>query len=316
MPITPMFHVHAWGVPYLATMRGGKQVYPGRYVPDTLARLIEREGVTFSHCVPTLFEMVMAGAKRCAVDLKGWKVIIGGAPLPHSLAAKGVEAGIDVFGGYGLSETCPILTISRLRTEMLAWDRDRQLDVRCWAGRPIDLVQVRVVDDAMNDAPRDGRTAGEVVVRAPWLTQGYLHDQAASNRLWENGWLHTGDIGMLTADGYLRITDRLKDVIKTGGEWVSSLDLEDMLQQMPQVAEAAVIGVPDPKWSERPLAIVVPRGNDTVELDQVHAHLMGFVSRGELSKYGVPERVVVVDQIPKTSVGKIDKKVLRQRYLA
>ena len=316
MPITPMFHVHAWGVPYIATMRGMKQIYPGRYLPDTLARLIEREKVTFSHCVSTLFEMVMAGAKRCAVDLKGWKVIIGGGPLPHSLAAQGLEAGIDVFGGYGLSETCPILTISRLRPEMLTWDRDRQLDVRCLAGRPIDLVQIRVVDDAMNDVPRDSRSAGEIVVRAPWLTQGYLHDQAASNKLWEGGWLHTGDIGMLTPDGYLRITDRLKDVIKTGGEWVSSLDLEDMLAQMPQVAEAAVIGVPDPKWSERPLAIVVPRGDDTVDPDQMRAHLMGFVSRGELSKYGVPDRVVVLDEIPKTSVGKIDKKALRQRYPA
>ena len=155
-------------------------------------------------------------------------------------------------------------------------------------------------------------------MRAPWLTQGYLHDQAElRDRLWAGGWLHTGDIGMhRPRTAICRITDRLKDVIKTGGEWVSSLDLEDMLQQMPQVAEAAVIGVPDAKWSERPLAIVVPRGDDTVELDQVHAHLMGFVSRGELSKYGVPERVVVVGEIPKTSVGKIDKKVLRQRYLA
>src|SRR5208337_1783810 len=152
--------------------------------------------------------------------------------------------------------------------------------VRCRAGRPIDLVQIRVVDAAMNDLPRDSRSAGEIVVRAPWLTQGYLHDQAASNKLWEGGWLHTGDIGMLTPDGYLRITDRLKDVIKTGGEWVSSLDLEDMLRQTPQIAEAAVIGVPDPKWSERPLAIVVLRGDDTVEPDQVRAHLMGFVLRG------------------------------------
>jgi fatty-acyl-CoA synthase len=260
--------------------------------------------------------MVMAGARRCAVDLKGWKVIIGGAALPHSLAAQGLEAGIDVFGGYGLSETCPVLTISRLRPEMLTWDPDRQLDVRCLAGRPIDLVQIRVVDVAMNDVPCDSRSAGEIVVRAPWLTQGYLHDQDASNRLWEGGWLHTGDIGMLTPDGYLRITDRLKDVIKTGGEWVSSIDLEDMLRQMPQVAEAAVIGVPDAKWSERPLAIVALRGDDTVEPHQVRAHLMGFVSRGELSKYGVPERVVVVDEIPKTSVGKIDKKALRQRYPA
>ncbi|HME23619.1 MAG TPA: fatty acid--CoA ligase, partial [Acetobacteraceae bacterium] len=314
MPITPMFHVHAWGMPYVATMRGTKQVYPGRYAPDTLLGLIEREKVTFSHCVPTLLEMVLASAKRRSFDLSGWKVIIGGAALPQVVAAQALDAGLDVFAGYGMSETCPILTISRLLPEMATWSRDRQIEVRCRAGRPISLVQIRTVDDAMHDVPRDGLSVGEIVVRAPWLTQGYLHDQASSEKLWAGGWLHTGDIGMIGPDGYLKITDRLKDVIKTGGEWVSSVDLEDMLLQMPQIAEAAVIGVPDPKWSERPLAIVVLRADDTVDTEQVRAHLMGFVSRGLLSKYGVPERVVVVDEIPKTSVGKIDKKVLRQYY--
>ena len=311
MPITPMFHVHAWGMPYVATMRGTKQVYPGRYAPDTLVALIESENVTFSHCVPTLLEMVLAAAKRRSVDLSGWKVIIGGAALPQAVAAQALEAGVDVFAGYGMSETCPLLTVSRLLPEMATWDRDRQIEVRCRAGRPVNLVQMRTVDEAMNDI-----ASGEIVVRAPWLTQGYLHDPLASENLWAGGWLHTGDIGMIGADGYLKITDRLKDVIKTGDEWVSSVDLEDMLRQMPQIAEAAVIGVPDVKWSERPLAIVVPRENETVDPERVRDHLMGFVSRGLLSKYAVPERVVVTDDIPKTSVGKIDKKVLRQRYSA
>lgn len=310
MPITPMFHVHAWGLPYVATMRGAKQIYPGRYAPDTLVSLFEREKVTFSHCVPTLLEMVLAAAKRRSVDLSGWKVIIGGAALPQAVAVHAVEAGVDVFAGYGMSETCPLVAVSRMLPEMAAWDRDRQIEVRCQAGRPVQLVQIRTVDDAMNDV-----SPGEIVLRAPWLTQGYLHDPEASEKLWAGGWLHTGDIGMITPDGYLRITDRLKDVIKTGGEWVSSVDLEDMLRQMPQIAEAAVIGVPDPKWSERPLAVVVPREGETIEPEQVRDHLMGFVARGSLSKYGVPERVVVVtEDIPKTSVGKIDKKVLRQLY--
>ena len=309
MPITPMFHVHAWGLPYLATMRGAKQIYPGRYVADTLVGLIEREKVTFSHCVPTLLEMVLGAAKRRSVDLTGWKVIIGGAALPQAVAAHAMAAGVDVFAGYGMSETCPIVTISRLRPEMAAWDRDRQIEVRCRAGRPVQLVQIRTVDDAMNDV-----STGEIVLRAPWLTQGYLHDPAASEKLWAGGWLHTGDIGVLTPDGYLKITDRLKDVIKTGGEWVSSVDLEDMLRQMPQIAEAAVIGIPDPKWSERPLAVVVPREGETIEPEQVREHLMVFVSRGLLSKYGVPERIEIAGEIPKTSVGKIDKKVLRKLY--
>jgi len=278
-------------------------------VPDTLVGLIANEKVTFSHCVPTILEMVLASAKRRDVDLSGWKVIIGGAALPQAVAAQALAVGVDVFAGYGMSETCPVLTISRLTPEMAGWDHDRQIEIRCRAGRPISLVQIRTVDEAMNDA-----SPGEIVVRAPWLTQGYLHDQVASEKLWAGGWLHTGDIGVLTPDGYLKITDRLKDVIKTGGEWVSSVDLEDMLRQMPQIADAAVIGVPDPKWSERPLAVVVPRENDVVETEQVRSHLMGFVSRGLLSKYGVPERVVVMEDIPKTSVGKIDKKALRQRF--
>jgi len=306
--------VHAWGVPYLATWMGLKQVYPGRYVPDALVELISREKVSFSHCVPTILQMVLASAIMRRLELPGWKVIIGGAALPKVLAHQALELGVDLYTGYGMSETCPILTLSRLEPHMESWDLQQQAEVRCKTGRPIPFVQIRVVDDQMNDVSHDGVTPGEIVTRAPWLTQGYLKDPASSEKLWTGGWLHTGDIGVIEQSGYLKITDRMKDVIKTGGEWVSSLDLEDLILKHTDVAEAAVIGVPDPKWSERPLGVVVAKsGRDLSEAD-VKQWLQDFAAKGIISKYGVPERIVFVDALPKTSVGKIDKKVLRQQY--
>jgi fatty-acyl-CoA synthase len=226
--------------------------------------LIRREKVTFSHCVPTLLQMVLTSARPKGVSLTGWTVVIGGAALPQTLARQALELGVDVFGGYGMSETGPILTLARLKPEAEAWDIDRQLEVRCKAGRPIPLVQIRIVDDAMNDVPHDNVSQGEVVVRAPWLTQGYLKDPQKSEKLWAGGWLHTGDIGVIDQEGYLRITDRIKDVIKTGGEWVPSLDMEHPICKHPGVAEAAVIGVPDPKWTERPLAVLVAKPGEAV----------------------------------------------------
>ena len=314
MPITPMFHVHAWGMPYVATTLGIKQVYPGRYHPDALVELIHRERVTFSHCVPTILQMMLASAKTKGVELSGWKVIIGGAALPQALARQALELGVDVLAGYGMSETCPILTLAHLKPHMEAWDIDRQAEMRCKTGRPVSLVQIRIVDEEMNDVPHDGTSQGEIVVRAPWLTQGYLKDPANSEKLWAGGWLHTGDIAVVDNEGYLKITDRIKDVIKTGGEWVSSLDLEDLLLKHPEVIEAAVIGVPDPKWTERPLAVVVVEPGSPVSEAEIRAHLHDFASRGVISRYGVPDRIVFVDELPKTSVGKLDKKVLRDNY--
>ena len=314
MPITPMFHVHAWGIPYLATTLGVKQVYPGRYHPDTLCELIRREKVSFSHCVPTILQMILATAAAKKIDLSGWKVIIGGAAFPQALARQALEMGVDAFTGYGMSETCPVLTLSHLQPHMESWGIDRQVELRCKTGRPIPLVELRIVDEAMNDVPHDGVSQGEVVVRAPWLTQGYLKDPANSETLWAGGWLHTGDIAVIDEAGYLKITDRIKDVIKSGGEWVSSLDLEDLILQHPAVAEAAVIGVPDPRWTERPLAVVVAQPGEWIGEAEIKAHLQGFAARGIISKYGMPERVVFVDALPKTSVGKLDRKVLRQQY--
>lgn len=315
MPVTPMFHVHAWGFPYVATTLGVKQVYPGRYVPDALVELIDQEKVTFSHCVPTILQMMLVSARNKGVALSGWTVLIGGSALPQALARQAMEAGIDVLGGYGMSETCPILTIARLKPHAEAWDIDRQLEVRCKAGRPIPMVQIRIVDEAMNDVPHDNASQGEVVVRAPWLTQGYLKDTQNSEKLWAGGWLHTGDIGVIDGEGYLRITDRLKDVIKTGGEWVSSLDLEELIRKHPDVAEAAVIGVPDPKWTERPIAVLVAKPGQEVNEADIKGLLHDFAARGVISTYWVPERVVFVDELPRTSVGKLDKKALRHKYI-
>jgi fatty-acyl-CoA synthase len=214
MPITPMFHVHAWGYPYIATMLGLKQVYCGRYVADSVVALFQREKVTLSHCVPTILRMLLDSAKKTDINLSGWKMIIGGALLPQALAREALEFGLDVYAGYGMSEACPTLTISGLMPKMYGWGFERQLEVRCKAGRSLPLAQIRIVDGEMNDLPHDGRASGELVARAPWLTQGYLKDLKSSEKLWEGGWLHTGDLATIDADGY-----NTESVIRTRNYW-------------------------------------------------------------------------------------------------
>ncbi|WP_432239349.1 fatty acid--CoA ligase [Herbaspirillum robiniae] len=313
MPLTPMFHVHAWGLPYVATMAGLKQVYPGRYVPDTICKLIVREKVTFSHCVPTILQMVLGCEAAREADLSGWKMIIGGSAMTGSLAKAARERGIDVFTGYGMSETCPILTLAHVPTEELGGDQEAAIRVK--TGRPLPLVAIRTVDEEMNDCPRDGKSTGEVVVRAPWLTQGYLHQAQASEELWRGGWLHTQDIGNIDERGYLQVTDRIKDVIKTGGEWVSSLQIEDIIARHPAVAETAVIGIADGKWGERPLALVVLKKDaaDVAEED-IRKHVLAAAENGQISRYGVPDRVQFVAELARTSVGKLNKRVMREQY--
>lgn len=317
MPITPMFHVHAWGVPYIATVLGVKQVYPGRYVPDQLLELIREEGVTFSHCVPTILHMLLSAPAANDIDFSKWKVVIGGGPLPRGLAMAAVERGIDIFGGYGMSETCPILAIAQIKPSKNAGERDEELRIRCKAGLPVPLVDLRIVDTEMSERPHDGVAVGEVVVRAPWLTQGYLDNPHASEQLWAGGYLHTQDLANIDADGYVLITDRLKDVIKTGGEWVSSLELESLISQHPGVAEVAVIGIEDEKWGERPMALVVPKaGHENLSEEDIKNHVRVFSGQGVISKYAVPQTVRIVQALDKTSVGKLDKKVMRERYAA
>ena len=314
MPITPMFHVHAWGMPYLATLAGVKQVYPGRYTPESVLALKAREGVTFSHCVPTILHMVLSHPNAQSMDLNGWKMVSGGSGMPRALAQHAVERGIDLIIGYGMSETCPVLTLAQVKSPLLAQGDDVSLRYRTCAGLPIPLVDRRTVDADGNDVPRDGVAAGEVVARAPWLTQSYFGNPEASAALWEGGWLHTADIGAICPEGYLHITDRIKDVIKTGGEWVSSIAIEDILARHPGVAEAAVIGVKDDRWGERPLAIVVRKSGAAVDAAALRAHVKTFVDDGAISKFAIPDRVEFADALDKTSVGKLDKKALRQRF--
>jgi fatty-acyl-CoA synthase len=309
MPITPMFHVHAWGIPYMATLMGVKQVYPGRYEPASLLKLLVTKKVTFSHCVPTIIQMLLQAEAAKSIDLSGWKVIIGGSALPKALAMGALERGIDIYTGYGMSETCPLLTLAQLTPELEKADLETQADYRTRTGRPVAMVQLRIVDGEMNDVPHDGKSQGEVVVRAPWLTQGYLHDTEKSEELWAGGWLHTGDVAVMSEDGWLKIVDRIKDVIKTGGEWVSSIDLEGMILQHAGVGECAVVGVPDEKWGERPVALVVKNGD--ADEEGIKALMADYADKGIISRYGIPDRVIFVDELPRTSVGKLDKKKMR-----
>jgi fatty-acyl-CoA synthase len=316
MPTTPMFHVHAWGFPWAATLAGVKQVYPGRYEPSMLLKLIKNEGVTFTHGVPTILQMLLGAAAAANTDLSGLKMVIGGSALPKALAKQALAAGVDIYAGYGMSETGPIACVAHVKSIDLGGDPEREVEIRTRAGMTAPLVDLRVVDPEMNEVPRDGKTAGEIVLRSPWLTQGYFDNPEGSEELWAGGYLHTSDIAVLTADGYVQITDRIKDVIKTGGEWVSSLQIEDLITQCSGVSEAAVIGVKDERWGERPMALVVrepKRANELTDAE-IKAYLKVFADKGVISKYGIPEKILFVEKLARTSVGKIDKKKLREKY--
>jgi len=316
MPLTPMFHVHAWGNPFVATALGVKQVYPGRYVPDEILALRRREGVTYSHCVPTILRMLLASAEATGFDLRGWKMCIGGSALPAGLAREALLHGIDIYAGYGMSETGPVMTVTRVDSPPGTLDEAQEIDRRCRTGVPVPLVDLRIVDADGRPLPHDDSATGEIVVRAPWLTQCYVGNQAASEELWRGGYLHTQDVARIDAHGYVQITDRIKDVIKTGGEWLSSLELEDLVSRHPDVAEAAVIAVRDKKWGERPHVIVVARPGRGANLSSkdIRNWIANAVEEGALPRYAVPERVTITDALPKTSVGKLNKRALRDLY--
>jgi fatty-acyl-CoA synthase len=302
------------------TLLGAKQVYPGRYAPDVLLGLIAREGVTFTHCVPTILQMLLNAPGSKDVDLSKLRMVIGGSALPRALVRTALARGIDVFAGYGQSESCPALTGMFLTTKELEGEAEALVERRTAAGKPGPLVDLRIVDADMSDLPRDGQSRGEIVVRAPWLTMGYLNDPAASEQLWAGGYLHTGDVATWDADGTIHIVDRVKDIIKSGGEWVSSLQVEDIISEKSGVVRAAVIAVSDAKWGERPMALVVAEpgfAKDSAEAAQeaIRAHVKTYVDLGVISKFAIPDRVTFVKELPLTSVGKIDKTALREKHL-
>jgi len=313
MPVTPMFHVHAWGVPYAATMLGIKQVYPGRYEPELLVDLLKEHKVTFSHCVPTVMQMMMASESIKTADLSNWHVLIGGSALTRGLCDAGAKLGIRMYTGYGMSETCPLLSATHLKPADLELPLEQQTSRRIKTGVAVPMVQIEIIDPDGKPVPHDGDAKGEVVARAPWLTQSYFKEPEKGEDLWQGGWLHTGDVASMEADSTLVIKDRIKDVIKTGGEWLSSLDLENLISQHPSIDAAAVVGVPDEKWGERPHALVVLKSGAKATLEELQEHLKTFVESGEINKWAIPGKIDFVEDIPKTSVGKINKKLIRDQ---
>ena len=311
MPITPMFHVHAWGIPYVATMLGIKQVYPGRYEPDMLCRLIKEEKVTFSHCVPTILQMVLAAPGAQGHDFGGLKMIIGGSALNRSLYEAAKARGIQLTAAYGMSETCPLISCAHINDELMAGSEDERTTYRIKAGVPVPLVEAAIMSADGTLLPADGESQGELVLRAPWLTQGYFREPEKGAELWEHGWLHTGDVATIDDFGFIDIRDRIKDVIKTGGEWISSLELEDLISRHPAVREVAVVGVVDPQWGERPFALLVLREGQSLDAKGLKEHLKPFVDQGSINKWAIPSQIALVTEVPKTSVGKLDKKRIR-----
>ncbi len=316
MPITPMFHVHAWGVPYVATLMGLKQVYPGRYEPNRLVQLYREEKVTFSHCVPTILQMILncEAGKHSRFD--GWKMLLGGSALTLGIASEASARGIQVHSGYGMSETCPVLCTTYLRSDDLQQPMQDQLATRIKTGVPVPMVDLKIIDAEGNDVPHDGESLGEIVVRAPWLTQGYLKEPQKGAELWQGGWLHTGDMASIDARGGVEIKDRIKDVIKTGGEWISSLELESLISEHPAVMSVAVVGIVDEQWGERPMALVVCEPGHYLDRKLLEAHLQTFVERGRINKWAIPKQFKFVTEIPKTSVGKINKKLIREEEMS
>jgi len=311
MPITPMFHVHAWGIPYAATMLGLKQVYPGRYDPELLVELWRKEKVTFSHCVPTIMQMLLGAKAAKDTDFGGWKIIIGGSSLTRSLYQAAKSKGIQLTAAYGMSETGPLISVAHINEELKAGSDDERITYRIKAGVPGMLVDAAIVDGEGNFLPADGETQGELVLRAPWLSESYFREPEKGAELWAGGWLHTGDVATLDSMGFIDIRDRIKDVIKTGGEWISSLELEDLCSRHPAVREVAVVGIADPQWGERPFALLVIHEGQELDAKALKEHLKPFVEQGHINKWAIPSQIALVTEIPKTSVGKLDKKRMR-----
>jgi fatty-acyl-CoA synthase len=312
LPIVPMFHVNAWGLPYAAAMAGADLVLPGPQMsPAALASQLTRHRVTFTAGVPAIWrglEPLLPG-----LDLSSLRMAVsGGSALPVSLSRAFEEsAGVTLSSSWGMTETSPLVTCARLATTHDGLDAEARREVVCSPGRSVPLAELRLVDEEGRVVARDGETLGEVQVSGPTIASAYFGDDAAESSFTDDGWLRTGDIGTLDGDGYLRIVDRTKDLVKSGGEWISSVTLENELMAHPDVLEAAVIAVPDERWGERPLACVVPAPGRSLTAEDLRAHL-----RGRVASWWVPEEFRFVDEIPKTATGKFAKVALRRTVAA
>ncbi len=315
MPVVPQFHAQAWGLPYACAMVGAEVVMPGMHLAAApLADTIEKMQVTVAAGVPTLWTGLYHELKANPRDLSKLKtLIVGGSAMPRSLiAAFEIELKVKVVHAWGMTEMSPLGTVSNLQDKHQLLSEDEKWDIKATQGYPVSGVEIRIVDEEGLLLPWDGNSIGELQVRGPWVVKRYFKQDpdTVADSFTKDGWFRTGDVASVSVDGYMKITDRTKDLIKSGGEWISSVELENALVAHPKVKEAAVIAIPDEKWSERPLAIVVPVSADH---PMEKSELMDHLAR-KFAKIWLPEKYVFVKDIPKTSVGKIDKKLLRQRY--
>ncbi|MEM0156063.1 MAG: fatty acid--CoA ligase [Thermoplasmataceae archaeon] len=311
MPLVPMFHVHSWGVPYIALMKGMKYVLPGKYDFLEILKTIKAEKVNVSLMVPTVLYMVITHPEaKKYLEGSGLRVVIGGSALPRGLAEKAEQMGVQVTSGYGMSETCPILTISTFTSEVKKMTDEKKFEYRLKAGVPLGLVDLKVVDNKGKEVLRDGKTIGEVVAKAPWLTYAYVKDEESTKKLWKNGWMHTGDLGTIDDNGYLSIVDREKDAVKSGGEFIPTLIIEDGISTCKGVKEVAVVAKPHEQWGERPVAFV--SSDPGLKGSDIRKHLEILVEAGKIAKFWIPDEFIFVNEFAKTSTGKVDKKVLRE----
>ena len=311
LPVVPQFHAMAWGLPYACTMAGADVVMPGPHLqPAALAELIESHQVTVAAGVPSIWNGLYQELKTTPRDISCVRaLVVGGSAMPRSLIdGYERELGVNVLQAWGMTELSPLGTVSKLQRHHLGLTETQQLDVKALQGTPLAGVELRIVGDDGAELPWDGETMGELQARGPWVIRGYFKRDPTPEHFTADGWFRTGDVATMTPDGYMRITDRTKDLVKSGGEWISTVALEGALMAHDGVLEAAVIAVPDEKWSERPLAVVVRTTDAQVDTDELRRLLAD-----QFAKFEIPDRFVFVDELPKTSVGKFDKKVLRAR---
>ncbi len=311
-PVVPLFHACGWSVPYVAAMQGAKLVLPGPHLDGaSLYRLFEEEGVTMSLGVPTVwlgFEAHLAATGARCSTLR--RVLSGGAAVPPSLMQAFDRRGITITHAWGMTEMSPLGTTAVLKGKQQGLDEADRMTIRAKQGRPVFGVDMKIVDDEGRELPHDGNAVGELLVRGPWIVSGYFNDDEATRAAVEpDGWFHTGDVASIDPDGFLQLTDRRKDIIKSGGEWISSIDLENAVMAHGDVGEAAAIAIPHPRWGERPLLIVTPRPGKQPEKKALIAFL------GEhFPRWMLPDDVVIVDELPHTATGKVMKTRLRELY--
>ena len=318
LPVTPMFHANSWGIPYGAVMMGVKLVFPGPHLhPDDLLDLMQLEPPTLSLGVPTIWMSLIQTYEAALTTQpdrwklpKGMRSLVGGAAVPEALIKAFDKHGIWILQGWGMTETSPVCTISYPKAELRDAPMDERYRRAAMAGIPVPLVDLRIRDDEGQDAPWDGQHVGELQVRGPFITGSYHQVPVSEDKFSSDGWLRTGDVASVDSLGFVKITDRTKDLIKSGGEWISSVDLENALMAHPGIAEAAVIAIPDEKWSERPLACVVAKPGHAPQTQELAQHLMGM----GFAKWQVPERYEWIDSVPRTSTGKFYKLKLREMF--